>query len=431
MSRVLLLVVMVTVSGAVVRANLGSAAGPAPGVATRSWTSAERTTLFQLSLTTLPALPADPSNRVADDPRAVELGRELFFDSTLSANGKVSCASCHSPQKDFQDGLPVGHGVAVGNRRTMPIAGTSRNAFMFWDGRMDSQWAQALGPLENPLEHGTTRTQVAQAVVQRHGKEYAQLFGAPPAVAGIPRGAGPNGDVAGRAAWSRLPAQRQEDISRVYANVGKSIAAFERRVTYGRSRVDAWIDAEQAGVPESQRDASARLSDEEARGARLFVGRANCATCHSGARLTDDAFHNTGVPVAAGQALDDGRATGARNAVSSEFSCLSRFSDAHSADACAELRFVDTTDQKLVRAYKVPSLRNVAQRAPFMHAGQFRTLEEVIAHYDRAPKAPAGVSELKPLHLSAAEQRQLLAFLRALDAAPVAQPASLITPPEN
>jgi cytochrome c peroxidase len=95
-----------------------------------------------------------------------------------------------------------------------------------------------------------------------------------------------------------------------------------------------------------------------------------------------------------------------------EFNCRSRWSDA--ASKCPELEFLVTGDHVLDRAFKVPSLRNVAERAPYMHAGQFSRLSEVIDHYSRAPKSPAGRSELEPLRLSAQERRQIEAFLRSL-----------------
>jgi cytochrome c peroxidase len=111
-----------------------------------------------------------------------------------------------------------------------------------------------------------------------------------------------------------------------------------------------------------------------------------------------------------------------------EFNCLGRYSDAK-PEQCEELRFVSDTGAELVRAYKTPSLRNVAERAPYMHAGQLATLNDVVRHYDRAPSAPAGHSELKPLHLSATERTQLIAFLRTLSG-PIAAPAALLGAPQ-
>jgi cytochrome c peroxidase len=404
-----------------------------PGIVTRDWGPEERAALFALSLAELPPPPPDPSNRVADDPRAAALGHRLFFDARLSATGTVSCATCHDPARGFVDDRPTAHGVGPTARRTMPVAGTAHGPWFFWDGRADSPWAQALGPLEAPAEHGITRTRVAHAVAAHYAAAYASVFGPLPVLAGLPRDAGPVEAPAWRAAWDRVPAARQADVTRVYANVGKALAAYERRLTYGASRADRWIAAERAGRAAGAGEA---LTAEEVAGARLFVGRARCATCHGGARLTDDAFHNTGVAVAAGDArlmrgVDRGRATGAPRAVRGEFACTSRYSDAGPAD-CDELRFADTAGEGLVRAFKTPSLRDVGRRAPYMHAGQLATLDAVVAHYDRAPAAPAGASELRGLRLSGAARRQLVAFLRALDAPPTAAwptPAALLTPP--
>jgi cytochrome c peroxidase len=356
-------------------------------------------------------MPADPSNRFADDARAAALGERLFSDTRLSGNGKVSCATCHLPQKDFQDDTPLAHGVGTTGRRTMPIAGTAHGAWFFWDGRTDSQWSQALGPLESAVEHGGTRTQYAHSIGAHYRTEYEAVFGRLPSLDGLPAQAGPVADTAWRAAWSRIPAARQGDISRVYANIGKAIAAFERRIEPAPTRFDRYVDAEVAG---RAHDNTSSLSEDEVAGLKLFIGKANCVNCHNGARLTDDHFHNTGVPASSlVAAVDSGRTVGVRQALAAEFACTSKYSDAKEDD-CAELRFATTDGEELVRAYKTPSLRGVADRAPYMHAGQIATLSEVIDHYDRAPKAPFGHSELKPLKLSAQERRQIEAFLRTL-----------------
>ena len=102
------------------------------------WSQDEIATLRGLWIGSLPALSPDPSNKVADDPRAVALGRQLFFDTRLSSNGKVACASCHLPEQGFQDGKPLGQGVGTTARRTMPIAGAAYSPWLFWDGRKDS-----------------------------------------------------------------------------------------------------------------------------------------------------------------------------------------------------------------------------------------------------------------------------------------------------
>ncbi|HEX5972133.1 MAG TPA: cytochrome c peroxidase [Gemmatimonadaceae bacterium] len=389
------------------------------------WTPQQRETLRSLSLESLEPLRADPSNKYGDDPRAAELGRALFFDTRLSGNGQVSCASCHVPTREFQDDKPFGEGAGTTARRTMPVASTAHSAWMFWDGRSDSQWSQALGPLESAVEHGGTRTQYARVIAEHYRKQYAEVFGALPDLTGLPVSAGPVADTAAHAAWTRMPAVRRDDISRVYANIGKAIAAYERRIEYGPSRFDRYADAELAGRTHTIEDSFS--ADEEA-GLRLFIGKGNCVNCHNGALFTDDHFHNTGVAApSVALAPDSGRTAGVRQVLAGEFNCTSRYSDAK-PDDCEELNFAVAEGEELVRAYKTPSLRNVANRAPYMHAGQITTLEQVVAHYSSAPKSPFGHSELKPLHLSATEQRQLVAFLKTLTG-PLQAPAGYLEAP--
>ena len=384
--------------------------------ATARWSAAELATLREMSLANLPALEKDPSNRVSDDSVAAALGKDLFFDQRLSGNGQVSCASCHMPDREFQDGTPLAHGMGTTARRTMPVAGSAHSAWLFWDGRADSQWAQALGPLESAVEHGGDRTQYAHVIAAKYRQRYEQVFGQLPSLTGLPDKAGPVADAGRRTAWERIPAARQEEISRVYANIGKAIAAFERRIDHGQTRFDRYVAVELA---KGTHTAASQFSKDEEEGLRLFIGKANCATCHNGARLSDESFHNTGVAASASvPEADSGRSTGVRQAVAGEFNCLSKYSDAR-PEQCSELRFAVTTGRELVRAYKTPTLRGVAERAPYMHAGQLATLAEVIAHYDRAPAAPEGHSELTPLKLNGRERAQLEAFLRTLSAPPV------------
>jgi len=386
------------------------------------WSQDEITPLRGLWIGSLPALPPDPSNKVADDERAVALGQQLFFDTRLSSNGKVACASCHLPEQDFQDGKPLGQGVGTTARRTMPIAGTAYSPWLFWDGRKDSQWAQALGPLESPVEHGGSRAQYAHVIDQRYRAAYEALFGPLPDLsdtARFPAAAGPVADSTARAAWERMAPADRDAISRVYANIGKAIAAYERKIVPGPSRFDQYVEALTTGDTAAMQ---ATLTPDEVAGLRLFVGKAGCINCHNGPLFTNNDFHNTGVPVAPGLPEDTGRAKGVRQVLADEFNCLSRYSDA-APEECGELRFAKSDDHALERQFKPPSLRNVAERAPYMHAGQFATLREVLHHYNRAPAAPAGHSELKPLRLSETELAQLEVFLRSLSE-PVVAPAA-------
>jgi cytochrome c peroxidase len=406
--------VLALVAATVVRQSAGN-----------GWTDEELATLRSLSIASLQPLAADPSNRYADEPRAVQLGHKLFFDARLSSNGKVSCATCHVPRKDFQDGTALASGVGTTNRRTMPVAATAHSPWMFWDGRKDSQWSQALGPLESPVEHGGDRTQYAHLIAREYREQYEAVFGELPELAQLPPNAGPVADRARRAAWERLPATRRQDISRVYANIGKAIAAYERRLGLGPSRFDRYVDALAKGDP---RTAESSLSSDELAGLRVFIGKGSCINCHNGPRLTDDHFHNTGVAAVATLPKDQGRSLGVKQVLADEFNCLSKYSDASPSD-CEELSFVDSADAAMVRAYKTPTLRGVASRAPYMHAGQIATLEDAVAHYDRAPRAPEGVTELRPLGLTAEERRQLVAFLRTLDSPVIATSPALLRPP--
>ena len=348
------------------------------------WTEADIAQLRSMSLRELGPPPADPTNRVADDPRAAEFGRQLFFDARLSGNGEVSCATCHVPEKAFQDGMALARGTGVTNRRTMPIVGMAHSPFLFWDGRKDSLWAQALGPLESPVEHGGRREQYAETVAAVYRSEYEAIFGPMP------------------------PLVTRDQVTAVFVNVGKALAAYERTVEYQPTRFDDYVDTLHATGVAPQ----GVLSADEVAGLRLFIGKASCVNCHNGPLLTNNEFHNTGVPARAGLPVDHGRLAGADAVRGDEFNCRSRWSDDPST--CAELQFLVSGDHALERAFKVPSLRNVAGRAPYMHAGQFGTLTDVIDHYNRAPRAPSGHSELKPLRLSASERGQIESFLQAL-----------------
>ena len=371
------------------------------------WTAAQLAELRSLSISELEPLPADPTNRVADDPRAARLGERLFFDTRLSADGKVACGTCHQPGRNFQDGTALAHGVGTTARRTMPVASTSRAPFLFWDGRKDSLWAQALGPLESPVEHGGTRLQYARVVAGQYKADYEALFGPLPSIPAAPLSAGPGGNQNEIAAWLALAENVRDAITRVFVNIGKAIAAYERRIEVGPSRFDRYVAAVASHQP-----GTGILTAEEIAGLKLFTGKANCTQCHNGPLFTNNEFHNTGVPKRAGLPNDDGRLSGAMAVLRDEFNCKSRWSD--SRTSCAELEYLVTKDHTQERAYKVPSLRNVAERAPYMNAGQFATLGEVLDHYNRAPAAAAGHTELKPLRLKARELRQIEVFLGTL-----------------
>ena len=147
------------------------------------WSVEERNVLKSLSLEALPPLPREPTNRWADDPAAAALGERLFFDVRLSGNMEVSCGTCHRTDYSFTDTLPLAHGMGTTSRRTMPMIGLAYQSWFFWDGRKDSLWSQALGPIESPVEHGFTRTLCYTIIRDNYRGEYESLFGPLPEVA--------------------------------------------------------------------------------------------------------------------------------------------------------------------------------------------------------------------------------------------------------
>jgi cytochrome c peroxidase len=383
------------------------------------WSAQDVATLASMRLKEAGPRPTDPSNAYEQRTEAAVFGRALFNDTRLSSNGQVSCASCHSADKQFQDGKQFGQGIGTGKRRTMPVMGAAHSPFLFWDGRKDSLWSQALGPLEDPAEHGGNRVRFVKLVQAHYPGQYEAVFGPMPALDQLPDDASPAGTEPERAAWAAMPESSREAVNRVYANMGKAIAAFERNISYGESRFDQYAQATVAGDGRGQEV----FSQQEARGLRLFITKGQCVTCHNGPHLTDHAFHNTGVPPIDRGNPDGGRAEGLKKVLRDEFNCLGRYSDAK-PDQCGELQFLAADDPGQLAAFRTPSLRNVAERAPYMHAGQFSTLDQVLQHYAASPKAALGHSELaqpgekhadrQPIRLTAAEIRDLAAFLGTL-----------------
>ncbi|MER9170883.1 c-type cytochrome [Mesorhizobium australicum] len=374
------------------------------------FSDAEKKTIASLALNTLPALKLDTTNRFADEPAAAALGSTLFFDVGMSRDGTVSCSTCHKIDRQFQDDLPQAVGVGHTNRRTMPLAGVARDPWFFWDGRRDSLWAQALTPLENPLEQAGNRAAYAHYMKARFGERYERIFGPLPDLSSIPPNASPLGSDAEKTAWNAMSDAQRDAINGVYANIGKAIAAFERSIEPAPTRFDRFaLDLATGAEPKGD----AVFSTEEILGLKLFVGKASCVTCHNGPRFSDNGFHNTGVPPVADLPADRGRVDAVAQVEADPFNCFGAYRDGE-ASACGELRFMVKDAPELVRAYKTPSLRGAATRPPYMHAGQFSSLNEVVAHYAKAGPSVEGTSEIHPLELSDRERAALVAFLKTL-----------------
>ena len=397
-------------------------ATPAP------WSDVQLDLLKSLSIDSLPALPADDSNAVADNPLAAQFGQELFFDTRLSANGAVSCATCHQPERRFTDGLPRGRGIGLSARNTPSIVGTAYSPWLYWDGRRDSLWSQALSPLEDPAEHGGNRMQYARFIANdsRYRQRYETLFGPLPDLSDterFPEHAAPSIVPELDRAWHLMTTEDRRSIDVVFTNLGKAIAAYERLIMPGPTRFDAYVLALSDGDTDS---AAAILSNEEVLGLQLFIDEARCTECHNGPLFTNNEFHNTGPLSMPGQLPDRGRINGVREVQAHPFNCLGEFSDDPERN-CPELTFV-RTGIELIGAMRTPSLRNLGGTAPFQHKGQFDSLAGLLDHYNRAPLAMIGHNEAEPLGLNKRELRWLEAFLLTLDA-PLATDRRWLSPP--
>lgn len=384
----------------------------------KQWSAQELLLLQSLTLAALPDTPPDPGNGVADHPLAAAMGQQLFFDTRLSANGEIACVSCHQPEKMFTDGRALASGLAPVERNSMGLVGAAYSSWLFWDGRKDSLWSQALEPLENPLEHGSNRVDLARLIVSDSGyqQDYKTLFALDKEFAWrladvqlLPP-ASPVGNHQLQSNWDALSSEDQHAVNTIFSNIGKTLAAWQRQLQHAPAAFDNYV-ADLAADPALLKDDG--LSRQQLAGLRLFIGKAQCINCHNGPLFTNNAFHNTAVLSAPGIQPAAGRSQGLRLALADPFNCLGVFSDAE-ASQCQELRFARGGDD-MIGAQRTASLRNLAFTAPYMHAGQIGTLEQVIEHYNRARIAVIGHNEAKPLRLRAIEKTQLRAFLDTLN----------------
>lgn len=387
------------------------------------FTKADKAFLSRFALSVIPGLPPAPSNRYADDEGAARLGRALFFDQRLSANGKVACASCHHPERYFTDGLALSSGIGETRRSAPSIVVAAFGPWQYWDGRKDSLWSQALAPFEHPDEHGSSRLEIAQMIASHHREAYEAVFGSKTdwkALSQYKAPATPLGDDKAKKNWASIPEKGRAAVNRIFSNAGKAIMAYERRLVLAPSRFDRFLEAlAKPGVGAGA--LKALMTEDEVRGMRIFMGKANCASCHNGPLFTNYEFHNVGAPERDQSAVDLGRHGAIALLLADEFTCLSEWSDAGPSD-CEEMRFLKRNGPELVGAFKTPSLRNVAETAPYMQSGQLATLRDVVEHYNK-PKVPffdpaqhpnRPHFDILPLALSEAEKNQLVAFLETL-----------------
>lgn len=200
-------------------------------------------------------------------PEKVALGRRLFFDPILSRDYTVACATCHDPRRAFTDGLPQAVGIeGRPNPRHVPtLVNRGYGRAFFWDGRAASLEEQALRPIENANEFGSSLPEVVTRLKEQ--AEYRAMF---------------------RASFGTEPSA--DDL-------GRALASYVRTILSG----DAPIDRYYAGE-------SAALTAEQREGLNLFRGKANCMSCHVGPTFSDEQFHNTGIAWRDDGFVDAGRA---------------------------------------------------------------------------------------------------------------------------
>jgi len=337
------------------------------------------------SLLGLPPVPVPQDN--PQTPAKIALGDKLFHDKRFSIDGTVSCANCHDDNKAFTDRLPVsqGHHGLTGTRNAPTVINAAFNKTQFWDGREPDLESQAKQPFVNPIEHGLKDHQPIVDIV-RQDPDYVAAF---------------------KAVFNISADKLSID------HVAKAVASFERTLVSGDSPFDRYYFAGDAKA----------LTEAQQRGLQLFLGQGRCVSCHvienNQALFTDHKFHNIGiginpiqqdVPRFAAAFLE----AKAKGGVVDEMVLTDK--------KASELgRFAVTDEINQIGAFKPPTLRNIAQTAPYMHDGSLKTLKEVIVHYNNGGAGKSGdkinpylSGGIRPLKLTEAQINDLVAFLDAL-----------------
>jgi cytochrome c peroxidase len=324
------------------------------------------------------APPPDPSNAKADDPLAATFGAALFSETRFSANQAIACATCHVAAKGYSDGLPTAKGIGATDRNAPSITLSSHARSEFWDGRADSLWSQAAGPVEAANEMGSTRLRVAHFLYDQKRSEYEAIFGSMPALSDASRF--PPDGKPGDAAWEAMAGIDKDAIDRVFSNAAKAIAAHERTLRVQPNALDRYVAGDAAALTTGQKD-----------GLRAFFD-VGCAQCHHGPRLTDDAFHALRFPTGRVDGMPDrGRIDAIAVLQSNEFGRSGPFSDSKVAATYA-------AKPSMLGAFKTPTLRGLPLTAPYGHGGTYATLDEVIAVYADGghPAEPNSTGTLEP-----------------------------------
>jgi cytochrome c peroxidase len=337
-----------------------------------------------------PPFVSDPSNRVSGNPAAIALGARLFFDARLSPSGYIACVTCHQTDRGWADGKARAHGLADLPRNVPALANLRLQRWFGWGGGADSLWMASLRPLLDPREFDSNPSAVARVYVRD------------PALACLYQ-----------RAFGHAPSGRRADHEAVMVNSAKALAAFQETLITGRTPFDEFRDA----LARGDGAAATRYPIAAQRGLKLFIGRGGCIACHNGPNFSNGEFADVGVPyfIAPGQ-VDSGRHDDLQRLRPSPFSLLGRHNDDAGRTSARATRHA-VLEPRHWGEFKVPSLRNVAVTAPYMHNGSVPTLRDVLLHYSTLDEARIHSSAqplLRALHLSPEETDALVAFLETL-----------------
>ena len=311
----------------------------------------------------LPPPPSPEGNPTT--PEKAELGKRLFFDRRLSGDGTMNCATCHDPETGYSDGLAISLSYpTTKNWRNSPgLLNAAYRKTLFWDGRSASLEEQALFPMMSPFEMNRNLDYVEEVLktVPAYVEAFGKVFG------------------------GEITRQR----------VAMALAAFERTLVSRDTPLDRHLRGE--------KDA---LTPRQLAGYGLFTGKAGCAACHGGENLTDERFHNLGVPEDP-MGKEDPRVLATARFVGK----VSGYPEYRTLLEDPG-RFLVTKAPEDWKAFVTPPLREVARTPPYMHNGSLSSLEEVIDFFDRGGGAdPKKSPLLKPLGLSKEENEALREFL--------------------
>lgn len=407
------------------------------------------------TLSPLPDLPVDLTNKYRDSHAAALLGQKLFFEPRLSGpiqtgtpaegqlgaigeKGKIACRNCHMPESGWMFDIRSNNGGAIPNATALGSLWMTRNVSSVvntvfyvhatsgahWrenDGFSDSEWFDAQSEPEGPPVQNGSRLQLAHVIFDHYHDDYNDAFPEfplDPALANLSRFPATGSPYTDTANWNSLSSGDKEIINRILVNYGKAIEAYLRKLVSRNATFDRYVAGDHDAV-----------SQQAKLGLKLFIGKAGCIHCHNTPLLSDDDFHVIGLHIDTALSphadpTETGRAANqalicTTTVADGLFNVNGPFSD--DPDTTRDGNFCSQTIP--VGLWRTKGLRHVAETAPYFRDGQAATLDDVINFYDRGGD-PAGTflggpKQIHPLNLSIAEKSWLKEFLKTLTGEPV------------